>query len=290
MTRILLTGINGQLGWELQRSLQPLGSVLALDRARFDLADPDRMRTVLAEIKPDIVVNPAAYTAVDKAESESGLAMAINAKAPGILAETVRQLGALLVHYSTDYVFDGSKPAPYSETDPPAPINAYGRSKQAGEEAIQASGCRHLIFRTSWIYGLRGHNFLRTMLRLARERDELSVVADQVGAPTWSRMVAETTALALARHTGQQGLYHLTANGETTWHGFAAAIMATAQRLGLLDRTPVIRRITSADFPTPARRPANSRLCCERLRNDFGLQLNAWEADLQLCLDTSAPT
>ncbi len=290
MTRILLTGINGQLGWELQRSLQPLGSVLALDHARFDLADPDRMRAVLAEIKPDIIVNPAAYTAVDKAESESGLAMAINATAPGILAETVRQLGALLVHYSTDYVFDGSKPAPYSETDPPAPINAYGRSKQAGEEAIQASGCRHLIFRTSWIYGLRGHNFLRTMLRLAREREELNVVADQVGAPTWSRMVAETTALALARHTGQQGLYHLTANGETTWHGFAAAIMATAQRLGLLDRTPVIRRITSADFPTPARRPANSRLCCERLRNDFGLQLNAWEADLQLCLDTSAPT
>jgi dTDP-4-dehydrorhamnose reductase len=288
VTRILLNGINGQLGWELQRTLQPLGTVFALDRTQFDLTNPGQMQAVLSEVKPDIIVNPAAYTAVDKAENESDLATAINATAPGILAEAARQLGALLVHYSTDYVFDGSKPTPYSETDPTKPINSYGRSKLAGEQAIQASGCRHLIFRTSWIYGLRGTNFLRTMLRLAGERNELSVVSDQVGAPTWSRMIAETTALALAKHKGQQGLYHLTASGETSWHGFAAAIMATAQCVGLLKRIPSIRRITSADFPTPARRPANSRLCCDRLRNDFRLQLNEWETDLQLCLDATA--
>lgn len=287
MTRILLTGIGGQVGWELQRTLQPLGEVVACDRQRLDLADPDCLRAVLRETKPTIIVNPAAYTAVDKAESEPELAQAINGTAPGILAEEAKRLDALLVHYSTDYVFDGAKTTPYVEDDPTAPLGTYGRSKLAGEAAIQASGCRHLIFRTCWVYGARGHNFLRTMLRLARERDELHVVADQHGAPTWSRMIAETTtvALALAHRDGQQGTYHLAAAGATTWHGFASAIVVEANTRGILDRATPVRRIASADFPTPTQRPANSRLDCGRLREDFGLQPPDWETQLALCLD-----
>jgi dTDP-4-dehydrorhamnose reductase len=289
MTRILLTGIHGQVGWELQRSLQPLGEIFAFARGGFDLANPDGMHAVLREIKPDIIVNPAAYTAVDKAESETERATAINATAPGILAEYAKQQDTLLIHYSTDYVFDGSKPSAYSEDDPVCPINAYGRGKLAGEHAIQAVGCRHLIFRCSWVYGLRGQNFLRTMLRLARERDELRVVADQTGAPTWCRMIAETTALAIARYTGQQGIYHLAAAGATTWYGFATAIIAAAAERGLLERIPAVRRITSADFPAPARRPANSRLNCNRLQHDFTLRQPDWAPELQLCLDSALP-
>lgn len=287
MTRILLTGIGGQVGWELRRTLQPLGEVVACDRRMLDLADPDSIRGVLRDIRPALIVNPAAYTAVDKAESEAELAQAINGSAPGILAEEAKRLDALLVHYSTDYVFDGTKTAPYAEDDPTAPLGAYGRGKLAGEAAIRAAGCRHLIFRTCWVYGARGHNFLRTMLRLAREREALRVVDDQHGAPTWSRMIAETTtlALALARRDGQQGTYHLAAAGATSWHGFASAIVAAACARGILDRATPVRRIASADFPTPARRPANSRLACTRLREDFGLQLPDWESQLQLCLD-----
>lgn len=284
MTRILLTGIGGQVGWELARSLQPLGEVVALDRAGFDLAAPDRMRGVLRELRPALIVNPAAHTAVDKAESEVALATAINATAPGILAEEAKRLDALLVHYSTDYVFDGGKPTPYVEADPTCPINTYGQTKLAGEEAIRASGCRHLILRTSWVYGMRGANFLRTMLRLAQERDELRVVADQIGAPTWSRMIAETTALMLARHRDQAGIYHFVAGGEISWHGFAEAIVAQGHALGLLEKMPSVHRITSADFPTPARRPANSRLDCGRLREDFGLSQPDWRTQLELCL------
>lgn len=287
MTRILLTGINGQVGHELLRSLQPLGEVIALDRVGLDLGDPDRIRTVVRETRPAIIVNPAAYTAVDKAESEPDLAMAINGSAPGILAEEAQRLDALLVHYSTDYVFDGAKPAPYVEDDPTGPLGIYGSSKLAGEAAIRASACRHLIFRTSWVYGRHGRNFLNTMLRLAGERDELRVVADQHGAPTWSRMIAEATALALARHAGQQGIYHLAADGATTWHGFATAILTTAHARGLIEKSPPVRRIASADFPTPARRPANSRLDCTRLAEDFNLQLPDWAAQLRLCLDTA---
>lgn len=290
MTRILLTGINGQVGHELLRSLQPLGEVIALDRAGLDLGDPDRIRTVVRETRPAIIVNPAAYTAVDKAESEPDLAMAINGSAPGILAEEAQRLDALLVHYSTDYVFDGAKPAPYVEDDPTGPLGIYGSSKLAGEAAIRASACRHLIFRTSWVYGRHGRNFLNTMLRLAGERDELRVVADQHGAPTWSRMIAEATALALARHAGQQGIYHLAADGATTWHGFATMIVATAHAQGLIDKSPPVRRITSADFPAPARRPANSRLDCTRLAEDFNLQLPDWAGQLQLCLDAAVQT
>lgn len=285
MKRILLTGIHGQVGHELQRALQPLGEVVALDRATLDLAQPDRIRAVVRTVGPDVIVNPAAYTAVDQAESEPELAMAINGAAPGILAEEAQRLDALLVQYSTDYVFDGDKPSPYGEDAPVGPINVYGRSKLAGERAIEAAGCRHLTFRTCWVYGLRGRNFLRTMLRLAAERDELAVVADQFGAPTWSRMIAEATALALARHAGQQGVYHLAAAGTTSWHGFAAAIVARAHRAGLLAKAPPVRRLASADYPMPARRPANSRLDCARLEQDFGLRLPDWETQLQLCLD-----
>lgn len=282
MTRILLTGRDGQVGHELERTLAPLGEVVALDRAGLDLADPDRIRAVVREAKPGIVVNAAAWTAVDKAEDGEAAAMAINGAAPGILAEEAKRLSALLVHYSTDYVFDGASPSPYAEDDAPNPINAYGRTKLAGERAIQAVGGRHLIFRTSWIYSLRGHNFLKTILRLAKERKELRVVADQVGAPTWSRMIAEATAICLARHGGQQGAYHLAAAGETSWHGFAQAIVAAA---GLPAR---VAPITTAEYPLPARRPANSRLDCGRIEKDFGLALPGWERQLALCLAEAA--
>lgn len=284
MTRILLTGTNGQVGWELRRVLQPLGEVVACDRALLDLAKPEQIRTVVRDVRPTLIVNPAAYTAVDKAESEHALAMAINGDAPAILADEARRLDALLVHYSTDYVFDGTKAAAYREDDPVGPRNSYGRSKLAGEQAVVASGCRHLVLRTSWVYGMRGANFLRTMLRLAAERDTLRVVADQVGAPTWSRMIAETTALVLARHHSQQGIYHLSAGGETSWHDFAAAIFDLALQYGMLARKPALQRITSAEYPTPAERPKNSRLDCDRLRTDFGLTLPDWNAQLRLCL------
>jgi dTDP-4-dehydrorhamnose reductase len=288
VTRILLTGINGQVGWELQRTLQPLGEVIAVDRQGLDLANPDRLRTLVRAVKPALIVNPAAYTAVDKAETEADLATAINATAPGIFAEEAKRLDALLVHYSTDYVFDGAQATPYAEDAPTAPLGVYGRSKLAGEQAVQAAGCRHLIFRTCWVYGLRGHNFLRTMLRLAGERDELRVVADQHGAPTWSRQIAEATALALARHAGQQGIYHLAAAGATTWHGFAAALLAAAHARGLTPRLPTVHAITTADYPTPARRPAHSLLAGARLRADFGLALPDWDTQLQLCLASSS--
>ncbi len=284
MSRILLTGINGQVGWELQRTLQPLGEVIALDRGQLDLTQPEQIRMVVQALKPALIVNPAAYTAVDKAESEPELAQAINGNAPGIFAEEAKRLDALLVHYSTDYVFDGEKTAPYVESDAPQPMGSYGRTKLAGEQAIVASGCRHLVFRTCWVYGRRGHNFMRTMLRLAAERDELRVVDDQFGAPTWSRMIAETTALALARHAGQQGIYHLAAAGECSWHGFAAAIVDEANAFGILNKRPPVRRIASADFPTPTRRPASSRLDCTRLAQDFGLRLPSWQSQLNSCL------
>lgn len=278
MKRILLTGRNGQVGWELERSLQPLGHVLAYDRAGLDLADPDRLRAVVREVRPDIIVNPAAYTAVDKAEAEPDTAITINGTAPGILAEETKRLGALLVHYSTDYVFDGRKDGAYTEDDRPNPINTYGRSKLAGEQAIQASACRHLILRTSWVYGLRGHNFLRTILRLAAERDELRIVADQMGAPTWSRMIAEATSALLAAPHPPEGLFHLTAGDSTSWHGFAAAIVDHA---GVTTR---VTPITTAEYPLPAGRPANSRLSCGRLASQTGIALPDWRLVLDLCL------
>jgi dTDP-4-dehydrorhamnose reductase len=282
--KILLTGCAGQLGRELKRSLASLGELVACDRQQLDLAQPEALRAAVRAIAPTAIVNAAAYTAVDKAEAEPELAEAINAVAPGILAEEAHRLGALLIHYSTDYVFDGAKPAPYTEDDIPAPLSAYGRSKRAGELAIASAGGRHLIFRTSWVYSLHGANFMKTMLRLGRERAELRVVGDQFGAPTWTRHLADVTALILARPNSPNGLYHLAAAGETSWHGYAEAIFAEAQRTGLLDKSPVIHRITSVDYPLPAARPANSRLDCSHFRRDFGLALPDWRTGLIDCL------
>lgn len=286
--KILLTGCRGQLGRELKRSLECLGRVVACDRQQLDLAEPDALRDAVRSIAPVAIVNAAAYTAVDKAEAEPAQADAVNAVAPGILAEEAQRLGALLIHYSSDYVFDGRKPQPYGEDDAAAPLSAYGRSKLAGERAIAAVGGRYLIFRTSWVYGLHGNNFMNTMLRLGRERAELRaplrVVGDQVGAPTWTRHLADVTALVLARRDRPTGLYHLAAAGATSWHGYAEAIFAEARSAGLLQDAPLVHRIDSADYPLPAARPANSRLDCTRFRRDFGLDLPDWRTGLADCL------
>lgn len=282
MKRILLTGKNGQVGWELQRALAPLGEVTAFDRGGLDLASPDRIAATVRELKPDIIVNAAAYTAVDKAEAEPQAAMTINATAPGILADEARPLGALLVHYSTDYVFDGTKPTPYTEDDAPNPLNAYGRSKLAGERAIRASGCRHLVLRTTWVYGNRGQNFLRTILRLAAEREQLRIVDDQFGAPTWSRLIAEATASMIAQHQPPEGLFHLASGGATSWYGFARAILELTA--GQRSRQPQVAPCTTAEYPLPAARPANSRLDCTKLAVAAGVGLPDWDAALALCL------
>jgi dTDP-4-dehydrorhamnose reductase len=282
--KILLAGCAGQLGRELKRSLACLGEVIACDRRQLDLAQADSLRAAVRAMGPTVIVNAAAYTAVDKAEAEPAAADAINALAPGILAEEAKRLGALLIHYSTDYVFDGTKATAYTEDDTPAPLSAYGRSKLAGERAIVAAGARHLIFRTSWVFGLHGANFMKTMLRLGKERDELRVVGDQVGAPTWTRHLADVAALTLARKEIPDGLYHLAAAGETSWHGYAEAIFAEAQRSGLMEKSPVVHRIASADYPLPAPRPANSRLDCTKFRRDFGLALPDWRTGLADCL------
>lgn len=270
--RILLTGKDGQVGWELQKVLGALGEVTALGRSELDLRDAERIGEVVRAAKPEVIVNAAAYTAVDKAESERDLAFAVNAVAPGVLAAEATRSGALLVHYSTDYVFDGTKASPYVEDDSPNPINGYGASKLEGERAIAASGCRYLILRTSWVYGPRGKNFYLTMLRLAKERSELKVVDDQVGAPTSSLEIARATATLL--DVGAQGLYHMTAAGETSWCGFVRAILA---RAGIA--TPVVP-IPTEDYPTPARRPRNSRLDCARLRREHGVSLVPWDEAL----------
>jgi len=282
--RILLTGGTGQVGWELQRTLAPLGDVVVLDRRKLDLADPDAIRAAIRAARPEFIVNAAGYTAVDQAETEIEKAMRVNGLAPGVMGEEALRLGAHLVHYSTDYVFDGSKDGPYTEDDAAAPLNAYGRSKLAGEQAIRASGCRHLIFRVSWIYGLHGKNFLRTMLRLAQEREELRVVADQFGAPTWSRLIAEATALALARPRPPEGLYHLACAGHTSWHGFSEAILALSRNLR--SREPALTAIPTHDYPLPAQRPRNSRLACDRLAEDVSIRLPDWNDALRLCLDS----
>lgn len=290
--RLMLTGANGQLGWELARSLQPLGEVIALDRMQCDLERPDSFAALIETIRPDVIVNAAAYTAVDKAESEPQRARRVNAEAPGELARLARRHGALLLHYSTDYVFDGSKPEAYVETDTPAPLNQYGASKLEGEGAIAAAEGEHLILRTTWVYAARGANFLRTMLRLGAEREALRVVADQQGAPTWARNLADASALIIAqamreRRQGdfESGLFHLCAAGHTSWHGFAEAIFAAARARGLPLAVREVAAITTADYPTPASRPLNSRLDCSRLAQRFGVRLPDWSAALGLCLD-----
>jgi dTDP-4-dehydrorhamnose reductase len=286
--RILVTGANGQVGWELQRALAPLGEVIALDRSELDLSRPDALRETVRAIAPQAIVNAGAYTAVDRAESEPELARAINAIAPGILAEEAHRLDAVLVHYSTDYVFDGTKPEPYTESDSPNPLSVYGRTKLEGERAIGASGCRHLTLRTSWVYGTRGSNFLLTMLRLARERRQLRIVDDQVGAPTWCREIAQATAAFLARPDlaapGIGGLYHLTARGATSWFGFAKAIFESPEMARIGVTPPAIEPIPTSAYPTPARRPANSRLDCGRLERRVGVRPAAWDAVLPRAL------
>lgn len=280
--KILLTGKNGQVGWELQRTLCTLGNVMALGSADLDLADPDAIVRCIRDIKPDLIVNPAAYTAVDKAESEPDLAMAVNGRAPGIMAEEAKRLGALLVHYSTDYVFDGSKDTPYVETDTPNPLNVYGRSKLEGEKAIQDVGGRHLILRTSWVYGPRGRNFFLTMRKLLQERSELRVVNDQVGAPTSSRLIAELTAQLLrqARHIDLPSVIHLVSGGSASWFAFAEAI---ARDLHVREKQVAqVLPIPSSDYPVPARRPLNSRLDITLLESVLGNTIPDWQAVLAM--------
>ncbi len=289
--RLMLTGANGQVGWELTRSLKPLGEVIAFDRKGCDLSRPVDLPHIIRELKPDIIVNAAAYTAVDKAEEEEQLATVVNGVAVGVLADEAQKSGALLVHYSTDYVFDGKKGSPYTEDDLPNPINSYGRSKLAGERAIGESGGDHLILRTCWVYAARGHNFLRTVLRLAQERDELRIVADQVGAPTWAREIADATAHIVQRACGERemgefisGVLNLTAAGATSWYGFAEAILDQAMSRGLQRNKPKIHPILSLEYPRPAVRPKNSCLAGERLRERFGISLANWQQALALCM------
>jgi len=288
---VLLTGANGQVGFELARSLQGLGRVVALNRRGLDLTDSEKIRWVVRELSPALIVNAAAYTAVDSAESDAAAAMCLNAEAPDILAQEARRLGALLVHYSTDYVFDGTKDGPYEEDDAANPLNVYGKSKLAGEQAIAASGCAHLIFRTSWVYGARGKNFLRTMLQLGVHREELSVVADRIGAPTWSRTIATTTSEVLSQLLIQDrdgwlqrsGIYHLTASGATSWCGFAQAIFDKST----LEQKPVVRAIPTAaysKYPIAAARPRNSRLSNQKLFTLFGVTAPDWREALELCM------
>jgi dTDP-4-dehydrorhamnose reductase len=292
--KTLILGSNGQAGWELQRALAPLGSVISLSRLgdgglAGDLADPGKVAETVRKVSPDVIVNAAAYTAVDRAEAESDRAELINTSAVSMLAGEARSLGAWLVHYSTDYVFDGSGTRPWQENDAPAPLNVYGKTKRDGELGVEDSGCRHLIFRTSWVYAARGNNFIHSMLRLASERDALDIVDDQYGAPTGAALIADVTAHALrmlVNGSGASGLFHLTASGETTWHGYATRIVERAREAGW----PVsvapgnIKPIGTDAFPTKARRPRNSRLDCTRLEQTFGLRMPPWQAGVDHAL------
>ena len=279
--RILLLGKNGQIGWELHRALAPLGELTALGPGQFDLSNLDGLRGVVRAARPDVIVNAAAYTAVDPAEKESELAHTLNARAPEAIAEEARRLGALMVHYSTDYVFDGQKQGAYSEDDPTHPLNVYGHSKLAGDRAIAASGCRYLVLRTSWVYSARSTNFFLTIGRLAGELNELRVVADQHGVPNWSRTLGEATAAILAtglRREWPTGTYHLSSRGTTTWHGFAQAILEELR----IDK-PVVPLRTD-QFPRPAKRPPNGTLDSGKLERDLGIVLPDWRQALELCV------
>lgn len=289
--KILLLGKNGQVGWELQRSLAALGEVVALDRPGTaelcgDLEDLAGIANTIRQLQPAVIVNAAAYTLVDKAETEPELAQRINADAPALLAQEAAEIGAWLVHYSTDYVFDGSGDKPWQEEDPTGPLSVYGATKRAGEQAILASGAKALIFRTSWVYAARGHNFVKTMLRLAQEREALSVVADQIGAPTSADLIADVTALALSRVLNDpgsaklSGLYHLVAAGEDSWCGFARYALAEAERAGVALKvgSDQVGAISTADYPTAAPRPLNSRLCTQKLEHTFRLKMPPWQA------------
>lgn len=292
-SRILIFGRIGQVGWELRHKLACLGQVSAVEYPEVDFTSPDSIRSAVQAVAPTVIVNAAAYTGVDKAETEPELAAAINATGPAVLAEEAKRLGALLVHYSTDYVFDGTKQNAWVETDIPNPLNVYGRTKLAGDQAIQAAGCAYLIFRTSWVYGARGGNFLLTMLRLAQERSELRIVSDQIGAPTTSECIGLATANVLgqvlapgvAGLDGRSGIYNLTNAGSTSWHGFAEAILTKASTsLGI--RVPNLVPIPTSEYPRPAQRPLNSRLSCQRLAETFGVRMPHWEDALSLVFET----
>jgi dTDP-4-dehydrorhamnose reductase len=288
MTRTLLFGRSGQLGWELRRSLACLGPLKVVGSEEANFADADSLRAAIRAWEPTLIVNAAAYTAVDKAETEAETAAQVNVHAPGVLAEETRRLGGLLVHYSTDYVFDGTKAGAYLETDATNPLNAYGKTKLGGDEAIQGAGCEHLIFRTTWVYGARGTNFLLTMLKLAKERPELRIVDDQWGAPTTSACIAQATAQVLAQVLrpgggglgGRSGIYNLTCGGATTWHGFAKEFLSRS-----VSGMPKLIPIPTSEFPRPALRPPNSRLSTRKLEETFGLRMPAWESALGLVLE-----
>ena len=289
--KLLLLGKNGQLGWELQRSLAPLGEIIALDRYSQDfcgdLSNLTGLAATVQAVRPDLIINAAAYTAVDKAESEPELTRTINALAPGVLAQEAQRLGAWLVHYSTDYVFDGSGSQPWLETDIPAPLNVYGQTKLEGEQLIAVHCSRHLIFRTSWVYAARGANFAKTMLRLAQERERLTVIDDQWGAPTGAELLADVTAHAIGQvigwqqqqHTEPAGIYHLAASGETNWNRYAKHVIAQAERVQstIKNISKEVGCVPTSAFPTPARRPHNSRLDTGKLQTTFGLCLPAWQ-------------
>ncbi len=288
MLKILLLGKNGQVGWELQRALSPLGELRACDRREANLDDPESLRELIRNYAPDIIVNAAAYTAVDKAESDILSAARVNTQSLAILAEECKKLNAWLIHYSTDYVFDGHKNGFYSEQDPTAPLSVYGQTKRDGERAIIASGCRHLVFRTSWVFASRGGNFAKTMLRLAAERDSLNVVADQFGAPTSAELIADVTALTIYRlqhdtalAASASGIYHLVAAGETSWHGYAQFVISEAIRQGAQLKAHQVNPIPASAYPVPAARPQNSRLDTSKLRERFNIQLPNWQYHVQ---------
>src|SRR5580658_10018184 len=287
--KILIFGQLGQVGWELRHKLACLGQVVSVGREKIDFSKPDSIREVIRAVGPSAIVNAAAYTAVDKAETDLESAWAINATAPGVIAEEAKRLGSPLVHYSTDYVYDGSKLGAWVETDKPNPLNVYGKSKLAGDEAIEAVGGDYLILRTSWVYGARGANFLLTMMRLAKERSELRVVDDQTGSPTTSECIAQATADILAQVitpgrglAGRSGVYHLTSSGATTWFGFAKEFLS---RQAIC---PKLTPIPASEYPLPAVRPVNSVLSCDRIVETFGIRMPSWELALDLVLETLA--
>lgn len=284
--KILISGQHGQVSRELQTHLKGLGELVVLGREQLDLADPAQIRHQVQSIRPHLIINAAAHTAVDQAESEPDLAFAINATAPQVFAEQAQELGIPLIHYSTDYVFDGSKNAPYTEADAPNPLSVYGRSKRAGEQAISAVAGQHLILRTSWVYSTHGRNFLLTMQRMLQEKPHLRIVADQIGAPTWAATIARSTAQLIERwqagRAGPWGVYHLSAGGETSWFGFAQAIAAHLQAMGRPCAS--LEPIPTRDYPTPATRPLNSRLDCSRLQQQWGVSQPDWHSALHECL------
>jgi dTDP-4-dehydrorhamnose reductase len=285
MQRILVPGKTGQVGWELQSALAPLGTVIALDPDQMDLAKPDSIRHAIRDAKPEIIVNAAGYTFVDKAESEPELAMQVNGVAPGVMAEEAKRLGAILIHYSTDYVFDGELDRPYSEDDPPNPVNAYGKTKLAGERAIEAVGGHYLILRSSWIYSARGSNFVLTVLRLAREKPELTMVDDQTGSPTWARALAKATAELLRRKeliTRHSGVYHLAAGGHTSRYEFTRAIIDIMKEAsGIPNGWASVKPTTSDQFPLPARRPRRPVMSIEKIKRVFGIEMPRWDEQIR---------